>query len=220
MQIKEKNFLTQKPSTGRSAQFRGRTDATINNDMTLRSLFNIMLKIVGIYLIKDILGSFSQIFSVLLYYPDYESPKESGYNLLITIAPFLAYGLFSFVLIFKTNWIISVLRLDRNFGNEKINLNFHRSTILGIVIIVVGGLQIIESLPEFFRLAWFYFQERKIYHTMAKPDVSFMLLAAIKVAIGFYLIIFNRSLVNFIEVRRKNRVPWHWPLKFPSGKAK
>ncbi|MEP7259245.1 MAG: hypothetical protein ABI687_12670 [Flavitalea sp.] len=183
-------------------------------DMTQRSLFNIVLKALGIYFIKDVLLALSQTVSIIAYLPQYDTPREGFHNLAMGAGPLLVYALSSWLLIFQTSRIIQALKLDRN-NEEFITMRIHRSVILSLAVIVTGGITLVNDIPELFRHGIYYLQERKIYERMAHPDVSNFLMAAIRVITGFLLIMFNRTIVNFIEYRRRDKTPWNWPLKRP-----
>jgi len=175
------------------------------------TLFNILLKTLGIYLIKDILLALSQAVSVLVYLPQYATRQEALYSLGAAALPMFVYILCSWLLIFRTERIMRALKLDRQ-KEVSLPIYLHRSVILSIVIIVMGGFILTYEIPELFRQGFYYVQERKIYERMARPDISYFLMAAFRVVIGLALIIFNKFLVNLIEVRRKRSSPWYWPF--------
>jgi hypothetical protein len=168
-------------------------------NMTPRSLINLILKILGIFFIKDILEAFSHLLSVVVYFPQYASEKEAYYNLGVAIPSLVLYSLFSWMLIFRTNTIIDLFRLDRNLGTDITPIQVNRSVILSTSLIIIGGWTVVNELPELFRHAVYYYQERKIYVRMARPDISYALMSALKVFIGLVLIVFNRGIVNVLE---------------------
>ena len=107
--------------------------------MSIRTLFNIIFKILGIFFIRDILMELTQLLSAF-YYVRNNNFEE---NLSLFILPFvilILYGVVSYFLIFKTDLIIKRLGLEKNFDEETISLNMHRSTVLSISVIVIGGV--------------------------------------------------------------------------------
>ncbi len=76
--------------------------------MEVRSLFNLILKIIGIFFIRDILEAFSRLLSVLVYLPQYSSSYEGYFNLGVTLPPLILYSLFTYVLIFRTDSLINL----------------------------------------------------------------------------------------------------------------
>ena len=108
----------------------------------------------------------------------------------------IVYCLISFFLIFKTQAIIRILKLDKGFDQENFQLKVHRSTILSIATVVIGGVLLAEEIPNFCRQLYAYFVEKKV-------PISYTVLSASKIIIGLLLIWNRREIVNFVELRRK-----------------
>lgn len=184
--------------------------------MSARNLFNLILKILGIFFLSNILEALSRLLSVLVYMPQYDSEQEAIFNLGVCVPPLVLYSLFAWALIFRTEGVINLLRLDKFAGTQEINgLQVHRSVVLSIAIIAAGGWLLINEVPQFFRHALYYYQERKIYVRMARPDISYLAASALKIGIALLMLIFNRTLVKVIELRRKKGVAWYWPFRLP-----
>lgn len=173
--------------------------------MTAKNLFTIILKILGLYFIKDIVALVPQLLSVILYLTKGETISEAIWILLTTALTLAAYVLVAYVLIFKSDVVINKLKLDQGFDQDPIPLNIHRSTILSISVIVIGGLILIEEIPDFCRYVAAYFQEKRMTNGLTKPSAIPSVLAAAKAVIGLLLINYQRPIVNFIEHRRKGR---------------
>jgi hypothetical protein len=172
--------------------------------MSIRSLFNIILKVLGIFFIKDILVTIPQLLSVILYLTKSDPVGEAIWPLISTILFLLIYGLVSYYLIFKSELIINKLKLDSGFDEEIIALNMHHSAILSISIIVIGGLIIADEIPNLCRQLFFYFQEKRMTYGQTDPGISYSVLSAVKIIIGLLLIGNQRQIVNFIELKRKH----------------
>jgi len=171
--------------------------------MTPRSLFNIILKILGIFFIKDFLVLIPQLLSSILYLTNSDSRTEGVWVFLTTLLILLVYWFVSYYLVFKTESIIDALRLDKGFDQSTLPINIHRSTILSISIIVIGGLLVVNELPNFCRQLFSYFQEKRLTHGMTDPSIVYSVVSAVKIIIGIILIMGQRQIVNFIEVKRK-----------------
>lgn len=171
--------------------------------MTPRSLFNIILKILGIFFIKDILATIPQLLSIFLYLKDPDSANEVVWTLVMTLLILAVYVLVSYYLVFKSEFIIDKLKLDKGFNQEIIPLNIHRSTILSISVIVIGGLLVANEIPNLCRQLFSYFQEKRITHGQTNPSISYSVLATAKIVVGLLLIGYQRQIVNFIEQKRK-----------------
>ena len=167
--------------------------------MEPRSLFNLILKIIGVFFIRNILEALSRFLSVLVYLPQYPTESEGYFNLGVTIPPLILYSLFVWALIFRTDNIISLLRLDKDLGGISPQIQFERKTVLITAVLIIGGWMLVNEIPEFFRQAVYYYQERRMYRRMIRPDVSYIAMSAFKIAIALILIIFNRRIVKVLE---------------------
>jgi hypothetical protein len=172
--------------------------------MTPRSFFNIVLKIIGIFFIQDILAVLVQLFSIF-YMVKYNQTEQMAITIAMSLFMLLIYLLLVFSLIFRSEWVIDKLKLDEGFQQENFPLNIHRSTVLSISIIVVGGLLIADEIPNFCRQLFFYWQETRMTYGTTNPTLSYSVVSAAKILIGFLLIGNQRMIVNFIERKRKTK---------------
>lgn len=171
--------------------------------MTTKSLFNIILKILGIFFIKDILAAVPQILSVIIYMTNSNAVGEAIWTLVSTVLILLVYIFVSYQLIFRTDYIIEKLKLDKGFDQETIPLNIHRSTVLSISIIVIGGLIVAQEIPNLCRQLFDYFQEKRMTYGQTNPGISYSVLAGAKIVVGLLLIGNQRQIVSLIESQRK-----------------
>ena len=174
--------------------------------MTPRSLFTILIKVIGIYIVLGSITVVPQFFSTLfmLY-------NESGINdssgtamavIMIMIVMWLYFLLLRYCL-FRTDRIIDKLSLDKHFIEEKFELNIHRSTVLSIAIIVIGGLMFVEALPVFCREIFVYFQQKQSSILGDEAKMDLIAIQGGKLVIGYLLMTNSRKSVSFIERQRK-----------------
>jgi hypothetical protein len=161
------------------------------------------LKILGIFFIKDILDIVPQLVSVGLYFTKSDTSEEAVWTLVTTLLILFVYGLVSYYLIFKSTLIIDKLNLDKGFEVQTIPINVHRSTILSIAIIVIGGYLVADEIPNFCRQLFSYFQEKRMTHGMTNPTISYSVMSGVKIIVGFILMSEQRRIVNLIERQRK-----------------
>ena len=166
--------------------------------MKLKTLFSIILKVLGILFIKNVLEALFQIFFI---YPLVTYDLSKSYFSWTIFSYLLSVGLYIFafyVLVFRTNYIISKLRLTDGIDQDDITMRIQSSVIIAIAILIIGGYIIIDSLPLLFRQLWAYF---KIKNTggYQNTDFGYTLMYGLKVVIGLLLIINQRRLVRFIE---------------------
>lgn len=170
--------------------------------MTPRSLFNIILKILGLLFIKIILEIIPQIISIIFFMRKSKG-EEVIWTLIATAVALLIYVLISYFLIFKSELIINKLKLDKGFDQESIPINMHYSSILSISIIVIGGLILADEIPNLCRQLFSYFQQKRLTYGQTSPTPSYIILSGAKIIIGLLLIGNQRQIVNYIEYKRR-----------------
>lgn len=176
--------------------------------MTPRNLFDIILKVIGLFFLPTALVEFSQFIVSTTNLFDEISFNASLYNFIFAFLTLSIYLFMIYVLILKSNWVIDKLNLDKNFEQEILPLNIHRTTILSISIIVIGGLIIIDAIPLFCRQVFLFFQYRQELRELryVKPfDNSYIFVYASKIIIGLVLVGNQQTIINFIEHKRKNK---------------
>jgi hypothetical protein len=174
--------------------------------MTVKTLFSIILKVLGIFFIKDILNSIIQTFAFIVMLGHSSRSEELDFKELLIMAGItLIYGMVSYFLIFKSDILIEKLHIEKGFDQEVIPLNMHRSTILSISIIVIGGYMVVDEIPTLCRQLFAYYQHKNLYLS-SSYGISYTVLAAAKIVIGLLLIGLQRPLVNLIELKRTPEV--------------
>jgi hypothetical protein len=171
--------------------------------MSIKTLFSIILKVLGIFFIKDIVNSMMQISLYAIMMNGSTRHVIGIKEVLFMAAPCLLYIAAAYMLIFKSHKIVGLLRIGKYLDDDRIELNIHRSSILSIAIIVIGGYMVVNEVPALCRQLFTYYQQKNVF-TSTQPDVSYLVLEASKVIIGLLLVSFQRPIVNLIELKRRN----------------
>jgi len=174
--------------------------------MAPRTLWTIILKILGFYILLQLLYTLPQICMSVVFTIQQESLSMVGAIaiLLFTTGVFL-FLLFGFF--FRTDWLIDKLRLDKSFTEEKLELNIHRSTVLKITVIITGLLLFIETLPLLLKELFAYYQEINLNEGFKRYSNGGMIIFHLaEVLISFFMVTSSRLIVNFIERKRKGKV--------------
>ncbi|MFD1605013.1 hypothetical protein ACFSJW_00305 [Flavobacterium artemisiae] len=165
--------------------------------MLINTFWKIFLKIIGLWIL---FGAFSVIpqLSTTVSFMD----GNLNVTALIEIWGLLLLSLFLYFIvvrffIFKTDWIIDRLKLDKNFKEEKIAINYNAETILSIAIIVMGGLILAEALPSFIsRLYTFLIQKEQFKDYTAAPWLIYYFF---KLILGYILLTNGKTFSEYIE---------------------
>jgi hypothetical protein len=171
--------------------------------MSPRSFWILLLKLVGLW----ILFSSVSVIPVFIssFFPVYLSTRlfENWEIVLLSLISILIYLWVIRLLVFKPHVVIDKLKLDKHFEEEQFSFNIHRSTVVSIAVIIIGGLMIIDTVPGFFRVLFLYYkwQTESQTGTPVSPVSTFVDLG--KILIGYLLVVNNRWVVNFIEKTRR-----------------
>jgi hypothetical protein len=151
--------------------------------MTKKDFFATLVKIFAL------LSLISSIFSVLpnsVYYT-----SLSGIDIIsvlsILVIVILFFCLFLFIL-FKADLIVKFLKLDKGFDNELIDFgNIKPNDIIKIGVFIIGGLLLIDNLPEFLSHLFFAFKG-DLANSQYDPKEKFnWAVSGIKLILGYLL---------------------------------
>lgn len=164
--------------------------------MTPKSLFNIILKIFGLYLILNIIQTIPQFYAAI---------PEGITTIILVLLILLFNGLMAYLLLFKANRIIAILNLDKDFEQEILQLDMHRSTVLTISINVIAGIVLFNTIPLLINqiVSFIQYRQMKNHDYNESFNYTYMVIDVVKIFIALLMIGEQRAIVNFIELRRK-----------------
>lgn len=173
--------------------------------MPIRTLFMIILKVLGLFFLRDFLVVIPQLLSVFSMYINFGSEGLSP--IVAVLLSISAYGYVAFMLIFRTVWVIDNLNLDKGFEVDAVRFNMHRSTVLSICIIVVGAIMFINAIPPLIKYIIEYYQSSRddLFNPRPRFDWLYIFIHSLQVIIGLLLMGHQRQIVSFIELRRRNQ---------------
>lgn len=178
--------------------------------MTPKTLFNIVLKIFGLFFLREIIYTIPQLISSVSYLIQNDSfdgngtknYEIAGFALPVLILAF--YIFISYVLIFKTNNINSLLKLEKGFNQKEFSFNYSRPAILTIALIVIGGIVLINEIPNFCNGVFLYFEEKSLARGMTGPNYGYIINPAVKIVLALLIIGERKRIVSFIENKQAN----------------
>ena len=185
--------------------------------MTPKSLYIIILRIVGLLIlvqgiielpriIQEIIQSIQEIQEL---FNDKDSYGVVVVLVILYILTVVIYVLLLKYLLLKPEIIIGKLKLDKNFDEEKFELNIHSSTVIRIAIIVIGGMTFIDHFIPLLRNIYVYMDTRNnvgFAGLLGGNNVSELdlIVGGLTLLISYLLISNSRRLTNWIEhIRRK-----------------
>jgi hypothetical protein len=170
--------------------------------MEIKTFWNIVLKGIGLWLFINCLYIFPQIASILLTSQIGISWNTFMPEFLFGIFAFIAYLLISSLFLFKSSLIVSILKLDKHFAENRIDINVSQNTVLKIIIILFGGITLINSFPNLIRETFQFLQQKEIFKNYR--DTSWLIFHSINSLIGYLLITNSNGIASFI-VKQKGK---------------
>lgn len=180
--------------------------------MTPRSLFIIVIRITGLYFLLDIIRVVPQFLSTMAML--FRGDIIMGLiGFVISVLLIVIYIVIVKYVLFKPDKIIDKLSLDKNFDEEKFELNLHRSSVIKIALIIIGGITLLDYFVPFVLNLYSYIKAKNqsdIFSTLDSfsggtqvSDID-LIHGAIMSLIGYFLITNTRMITNWIEKARKN----------------
>jgi hypothetical protein len=165
--------------------------------MTKRDFFRILIKIFGLY------SAVITLFSVVpqnissLYFGD-----ESTYVILWVLAVLgIVISLFLFLL-FKSDYIIDKLKLDKGFDEEQIILgDLNNENVFKLALIIIGGFLVIDYTPNLLFDMVNAFKLKATYTSIEGTNVDYFQISIgiINVIIGYLFITNYKSIANYLN---------------------
>ena len=173
--------------------------------MKATDLFTIILKVFGIYLIKDVLIAIPPVIKNFYEFVQYD-PDVALFSLIFSFSILALHFIIVYFLLFKTRLLISKLNLTAGLSEQPLTVNLHRSQIYTIAILVTGILILVFAIPMFVKhfYAWFeYVSSKEKSFGTRSYDYSYLLITISEVIIGLLFLGNQQTLVNFIEHKRR-----------------
>ncbi len=166
--------------------------------MSSRSFFQIVFKLFALLLL---LSSVQSIFQGIqtLYFADFELTTV----ILSIIIVFALLG-FTYVLLFKGDYIINKFKLTSNI-EEHLSFSLHRSDILTLAIIIIGGYTLVEEIPALCNTLYIYNMQGHAQYGYSNVDTNYIVLHGVKILIALILLGNTQLIVNYIELKRKKK---------------
>lgn len=164
--------------------------------MTKRDFFKLMIKLFGLY--SGLMTLFTVIpnnIANLLFQFNFSSLLFITILILVVVSFFL-------LLIFKTDFIIDKLKLDKGFDDEKIQFeNLTNDSIVKFAVFLIGGFLIINHFPNFLNYSFQIFKIELQNTELGYGNVNYFnwIISAINILIGYLLITNYKAVAAFFD---------------------
>ncbi|MCR4033067.1 MULTISPECIES: hypothetical protein [Flavobacterium] len=168
--------------------------------MEIKTFWRIIVKGIGLWLLINsvyIIPQFASTFSL----------TENGvnWNILTGVWAVLLGNLFVYLLItgfflFKTEWIVNKLKLDKNFPQEKIDINLPYRTVISIAVVIIGAIVFVEALPKLCSTIYEFVKQKELIKDYA--GTSWLIFYFLKGLFGYLIMTNSKNIVKFIDKQK------------------
>lgn len=173
--------------------------------MTPKSLFLIVLKILGLFLLKDFLWVLISTVSSIGGLGG--GGSYTGLILLFDLFVLSLEGLLIVLLLFRTAAVAEKLKLDRGFEETRFSFDLPASQVLAIALVVVGALMVALALPDLCRLAVSYLHQQRFVLDSRKDILPPIAYDVVKILIGLLVIGERKRIARFLESKPSPEEP-------------
>ena len=181
--------------------------------MTPKSLFIIIIRIIGLYFLIGLIKIIPELLGTLIMLIQQDVSSSMTWIIFATLLVSLYLLLVKYIL-FNPDKVVDKLRLSRNFDVEKFEFNIHRSTVIRIAVIFIGGLTLLEYFVPLVLNLLSYVTTKKVSDNNINETLSILSRASyvepieiihgiLMTLIGYFLVTNSRLITNFIEKHRK-----------------
>ncbi|MBN8670230.1 MAG: hypothetical protein J0L80_06065 [Chitinophagales bacterium] len=166
--------------------------------MSSRSFFQIFFKISALLTIVGSVGVLIESLQSIVSFFSY-----TDYTILFIAIISIALLVFTvYFLLFKGDYIINKLHLTDNV-DEHLSIKMHRSQILSLAVVVIGGYTFVNEIPVFCHALYSYWQEGLMEHSYSYTSKGPIIYSSARLLVGLLLLGNTKLIVNYLELRRK-----------------
>jgi hypothetical protein len=168
--------------------------------MTPRTLFILVLRILGILSLKELVVAVPQLISTIVIFFGSYSVSGGLFMVLISLLTVALFISISYVLVYKADFLVTKFGLDQDIKEPFLQLTISVPSILRIVIIITGVLVLFLEIPEFCRIIYNLLQERNLRFLQdGSPDWSPAVFSGVKIVLGLLLIGERKRILQFLN---------------------
>ncbi|CAM3640941.1 hypothetical protein [Flavobacterium chungbukense] len=166
--------------------------------MEIRTFWRIIIKGIGLWLLINsiyVIPQFASSFSFI------ESGGLNWENLIsvwfIIFGTLAVYLLITVFFLFKTEWIVRILRLDQNFTENRIDINLPYKNVLSIAVIVIGALVFVEAIPTLCSTIYEFVKQKELIKDYS--GTSWLIFYFLEALSGYLIMTNSKTIIKFID---------------------
>lgn len=179
--------------------------------MTPRSLLIVILRVLGVILLKALILSATELASSLWAMFEYGvSDTDVLFVIFITLINILIILALGYWLIFKTATLIDKFGLDKGFSEPVFQFNINTRSIIQIGLIITGTIILFWELPELVKNIYTTWQRNYMAGIALPPktDWSPVIVSIVRIVLALLIIGERKRICQFLVKEQANE-----PLK-------
>ncbi|MRT94579.1 hypothetical protein [Ancylomarina sp. 16SWW S1-10-2] len=166
--------------------------------MTKKDFFVLIIKLFGLYMLVN------SLFNWITFNFSFAIRDLDLFSIVwMLIATLIMVGLFV-LLIFKSSNVVNLLKLDKHFDDDRIDLGkFDPSSIIKLALIVIGGLLIIDNIPNCLSQILFAFKVNVHGFGAESGDKFNLIVSGIKLVFGFLIMTNYSGITKLLKLKGK-----------------
>jgi len=175
--------------------------------MKKSDLYELAIKILGLYLVVLIIGQLRDIFVYLMLFLQAKSDPQAFGNFNQApvfsglILGFIVLTTFSGLLIFKNRQITRLICKPGDY-EESVKLFAEKEAIYEIALVLVGLVTIVLSLPDFIFKLKNHFNLVQADLPIQNNDTAFLITSGLKIIIGLIAVIYASQIAGLLTKKK------------------
>ncbi len=165
--------------------------------MKIETLWKTIIKLFGIWFLIEGLSTTLQSIQVFSYINGDLNIEAIIYTTIWIIGSIVIYSIIIRLFLFKTDWIIKNLKLNQNYSEDKIDINVKSSSVITISIIIIGGMTVVDSVPNLLSEILKFLQQKILFKDY--PKLNWIIFELLKCIFGYLLVTKSKMITKYIE---------------------
>ncbi|MBD3584043.1 hypothetical protein [Flavobacterium selenitireducens] len=151
--------------------------------MNINTFWKIIIKSIGIWLLLNCVWIIPQFTSTLNFINGEIGWENLILVWLMSLATLSIFILVTRLFLFKSEWIIKILKLDQNFVEENIKFEIPAKNVLTITITLIGAVWFLKSFPNLISSVFEFLRQKELIKNYS--ETGWFIYYFISTIIGF-----------------------------------
>lgn len=166
--------------------------------MNIRTFWLIVIKAAGFWLLVQSFPLMIQ--GIEQSFLTFDTTAEKFENVLLIVGlTLLAYGSVAWIFLFRSSWLIRLLKLERGFTEDRLLENTKYTELFRLAVIMAGALLMLNSVPEFCSSVFMFIRQDMLFNEYWDS--------------GMIIYYFLRSLAGYLIMTNSHFIIRWLPLK-------